>query len=867
MFAFGRNRRPSPMFALHGRYGAAARSVRWVLGFVMIAALAACNESSVNDNSSSTSGTAIAAKPVISLEPNPSSIVKGSLTALSWSASGAQTCAASGGWSGTRPTTGTLSIDRLNATTTYTLTCTGPGGSTTQTTKVAVTSSPPSVTLTAGPTTLAGGGSATLSWNSTDATVCTASRGWSGPVATSGSWSTGALSNTTDYELTCTGVGGSATQSATVTVSELASLVALTANPSTVNSGSATTLTWSSSGATTCSASGAWLGVKAAHGSQSTGPLTANATYTLICTGAMGSATQSATVSVKSPAPTVSLGAGPSTLASGTSSTLRWSAANATSCEASGAWAGLRSVSGVQSTGVLTAGATYTLTCAGPGGSAAQSATVSVKPQAPSVSLSVGPSAIAGGGSATLNWSATNATTCSASGGWSGSKAITGSQSTGTLKATAIFTLTCSGTGGSAAQSATLTVSLHPTVTVGFSASPSTIASGRGSTLTWSSNGATSCTATGAWSGSKALSGSQSTGTLTANATYILTCSGNGGSATQSVTVSVTAPAPTISLGASPSTVASGSGSTLTWSSTNATSCTGSGAWSGSKAISGSQSTGALTADESYTLTCSGAGGSAAQSATVSVTKPAPTVSLAASPSTIAGGSSSTLTWSTANATACTASGTWSGSKAVNGSASTGALAADETYTLTCSGSGGSAVQSATVSVTTPAPAVSFSASPSTVAKGAISTLTWSSTHATSCTASGGWSGPEATSGSQATGAIAVTTTYTLSCSGPGGSATQSATVTTAGGTGTATLSWVAPTTNTNGTPVTPLSGYHIYYGTSASALTQSVEISGTATASYEITGLTSGTWYFAVAADASDGTESALSDLGSKTI
>jgi hypothetical protein len=85
--------------------------------------------------------------------------------------------------------------------------------------------------------------------------------------------------------------------------------------------------------------------------------------------------------------------------------------------------------------------------------------------------------------------------------------------------------------------------------------------------------------------------------------------------------------------------------------------------------------------------------------------------------------------------------------------------------------------------------------------------------------------------------------------------------------TGTATLTWVAPTTNTNGTAVTPLTGYTIYYGTSEGSMSQSVVVSGAGTTSYEISGLTSGTWYFAVAADAADGTQSAMSDIGSKTI
>jgi hypothetical protein len=66
---------------------------------------------------------------------------------------------------------------------------------------------------------------------------------------------------------------------------------------------------------------------------------------------------------------------------------------------------------------------------------------------------------------------------------------------------------------------------------------------------------------------------------------------------------------------------------------------------------------------------------------------------------------------------------------------------------------------------------------------------------------------------------------------------------------------------------VTSLSGYTVYYGTSQSDLTQSVVISGASTLSFEITGLASGTWYFAVAADAADGTQSAMSSIGSKTL
>jgi hypothetical protein len=82
----------------------------------------------------------------------------------------------------------------------------------------------------------------------------------------------------------------------------------------------------------------------------------------------------------------------------------------------------------------------------------------------------------------------------------------------------------------------------------------------------------------------------------------------------------------------------------------------------------------------------------------------------------------------------------------------------------------------------TPAPTVTLSADPAAISAGQSSTLTWSSTNATSCTASAGWSGARATSGTEQVASIAATTTFTLACSGAGGTTTQSATVTVTGG-------------------------------------------------------------------------------------
>lgn len=85
-------------------------------------------------------------------------------------------------------------------------------------------------------------------------------------------------------------------------------------------------------------------------------------------------------------------------------------------------------------------------------------------------------------------------------------------------------------------------------------------------------------------------------------------------------------------------------------------------------------------------------------------------------------------------------------------------------------------------------------------------------------------------------------------------------------GSGNATLSWTPPTTNTNGSALTNLAGYHIYYGTSPEALNKVVTVSLGVT-SYVIEGLTPGVWYFAVNSYTTTGTQSALSSTASKTI
>jgi hypothetical protein len=84
---------------------------------------------------------------------------------------------------------------------------------------------------------------------------------------------------------------------------------------------------------------------------------------------------------------------------------------------------------------------------------------------------------------------------------------------------------------------------------------------------------------------------------------------------------------------------------------------------------------------------------------------------------------------------------------------------------------------------------------------------------------------------------------------------------------GSAAVTWSVPTQNTDGTALTDLSGYRIFYGTSPSALTRSVDVSGSATTSRTVTGLGQGTYYFAVAAVNAAGVASDVSNAVSMTV
>ena len=74
---------------------------------------------------------------------------------------------------------------------------------------------------------------------------------------------------------------------------------------------------------------------------------------------------------------------------------------------------------------------------------------------------------------------------------------------------------------------------------------------------------------------------------------------------------------------------------------------------------------------------------------------------------------------------------------------------------------------------------------------------------------------------------------------------------------GSVTLSWGAPTTRTDGSPLTDLTGYKIFYGRMSGIYDYQVDINNPGVLSYVVENLVSGNWYFALTAYDSQGIES----------
>ena len=93
--------------------------------------------------------------------------------------------------------------------------------------------------------------------------------------------------------------------------------------------------------------------------------------------------------------------------------------------------------------------------------------------------------------------------------------------------------------------------------------------------------------------------------------------------------------------------------------------------------------------------------------------------------------------------------------------------------------------------------------------------------------------------------------------------------VTSSQATGTANLSWVAPSKNVDGSPLTlsTIAGYRIYHGITNGNLSLLYDVSDGSITHYTVVGLKAGTHYFALTTYNIYGQESAYSRIVSKTI
>jgi hypothetical protein len=327
--------------------------------------------------------------------------------------------------------------------------------------------------------------------------------------------------------------------------------------------------------------------------------------------------------------------------------------------------------------------------------------------------------------------------------------------------------------------------------TVAVSASPNPVQYNTPTTLTWTSTGATSCTAlSGNWSNTSpssgnSLNGSTLTAPLIAATTFTLQCSGPGGtSPVQSVTTTVAAPL--CPNGANNPLQCNQCPATLAFIGGACVACTGGCTSPGAGGAGGSGGSGGNGGNATNPLgappmTCNNG----------RVNPPAcdvlaPTVTLTANPSTIDTGSPTKLTWSSTNATSCTSlnGGTGEGSFSTNSDANNsvgvnvGPLTSSKNYQIYCDGPGGR-VTSNTVPVTVLQPTLGITANPLRLTTGSSSKLTWNASDVTGCavTGSNGFSNMGTSGIAVDTGPITAQTIFTLTCDVIGPSISRSVTV------------------------------------------------------------------------------------------
>jgi hypothetical protein len=347
-----------------------------------------------------------------------------------------------------------------------------------------------------------------------------------------------ALTTATTFTLECSNAGATVSGSVLVNVNPIPNAtVTLTATPPTITSGGTSRLTWVTTNANACTGTGGtFAGARTAGGGFLDVTPTTTTAYGITCTAAAGaSASDSAQVIVNSVVadPVLSLAADLGQITSGTSTTLRWTVSDATSCTASGDWSGAKSASGgSESTGNLTATKVYILTCTNAGGGTGSSGTqvnVTAAPVNPNTDIMASRTPISIGDPVTITWSCTNSTTATPSAGgadpdWLSAVSLSGSRTVYPIVNTT-YTMTCNN--GVTPNAKSVTVTVNAARTLSLTASPAIAFTGGSSTLTWTTGGPLDACIwlKGPYTNTiVAADGSVSTGTLTVPTEFEIMC-------------------------------------------------------------------------------------------------------------------------------------------------------------------------------------------------------------------------------------------------------------------------------------------------------------------------------------------------------
>ena len=458
---------------------------------------------------------------------------------------------------------------------------------------------------------------------------------WSVPTAGDCTWSISASGGYVDFRAVTTTYRSTPAPTVDLKVNNLN-------GPLNLSTPASYTLSWTSTNAAACSASGSWSGAQATSGSQAYSNIgTGSYTYSITCTNPTGSATDSVTVNVFS-APTVLVTA-PASLTEPTSYTATWTSSNAVSCTGSNRFTGLSGLTGSKVETALPAGTyDYTVTCTNAAGVQASDTKRTTVFAAPSVDVKVdgsdGPTVTRTGPvSYSASWISTNATQCTGSSRLAGYSGTAGSRNEASIPAgtTYDYTVVCQNAAGAiASDTVRMVVVAAPSVDVKVNSSdgPLNFFEPAGYTVTWTSSNTTSCSALNNLMGFIATNGTKSYSNVLQGAyRYTVQCSNAAGTiATDTVIVNVNPLPPVVDLkvngGDGPVTFVSPASYSLSWTSQYAVSCNASSSdngWSGNTVLSGNTNfSGIAIGSHIYTLTCTNVSGSVSDSVTVIVVAP-----------------------------------------------------------------------------------------------------------------------------------------------------------------------------------------------------------------------------------------------------